>query len=444
MTQRAILVCRSFAPLNSVASIRFSKFAKYLLNKGWQVTVFTSDIKPGSVIDPGLVDLNSENLTVIRSKHVMSSGDKKRQARKGLQAPRTRNPLVSSLIRILLIFKRLYNDWSVDFSFYYHTRKAIQAYSAPLEADLILSTYRPIACHAAAGYLKQKKGLKKAVWIADFRDIPLDYSELPYWLRNVILKLYAGFIRKADGACFVSQGMHDRFHTNPLGRNFQGSTRVLHSGYDGEDIAEYRQRAPESACFKIAYTGIMRDMRDASMLFEAIHNLQARQAVGDDIQVDFAGRSSDYDKLYKQAQRYGMQDMIVNNGYVPHQQALSIQASSDVLLSLSWHTKQESGWLTGKFVEYIGMQRPIIALIAGDLTGSEVSELMARFELGQSFYYCSRAEDLERLERYLLELYQHKKAHGSQQLVPNPARSQFDYEHLTQQLIEFQRSIAVQ
>ena len=120
----------------------------------------------------------------------------------------------------------------------------------------------------------------------------------------------------------------------------------------------------------------------------------------------------DYVLLSKQALVFGVEDIISYQGYVVRSHALEIQQRSDILLLLTWNTTKESGVNTGKLMEYIGMNRPILALIAGDRKGSDVTDILHKTGLGSSYYYLDKENARNMLKAHLLIYIDQKNANG--------------------------------
>ena len=116
---------------------------------------------------------------------------------------------------------------------------------------------------------------------------------------------------------------------------------------------------------------------------------------------------------------------------------MSLQGSSMFLVLSSWEFKAEPvGSLTGKVYEYMTAGKPIIALIDGDMPGTELTDIIRRGKLGVAYNEVHYETDFDALKDYLLGQYQRYKNGEPIEFSPDETvLAQFDYRNLTKHLI---------
>jgi hypothetical protein len=120
------------------------------------------------------------------------------------------------------------------------------------------------------------------------------------------------------------------------------------------------------------------------------------------------------------AERYALKEVVEMPGVVPRQEALRVQAESQILLLLGWSDPKETGQHTGKLFEYFGSARPILAV--GGSPGVLTETLT---ETGTGVHISNKGQ----LREYLLSRYAEFKARGSVEYQVNQA-AVAQYTHL--------------
>ena len=93
----------------------------------------------------------------------------------------------------------------------------------------------------------------------------------------------------------------------------------------------------------------------------------------------------------------------VDLGYLDARAAINLQQSSQINLLLSWATRQSSGILTSKLYQYLAAQRPILALVEGNID-TELNYLIT--EVNGGFCHYTFYSQPELLEDWLSDRYQ--------------------------------------
>ncbi len=95
------------------------------------------------------------------------------------------------------------------------------------------------------------------------------------------------------------------------------------------------------------------------------------------IEFHYAGNESAYEIFKSQAEKYALGSQCVYHGKLTRGEAIQLQKNSDILLMASYDYKNNNGGvITGKLLEYLAAERPIIAIVTGDGRHSEVSQII--------------------------------------------------------------------
>jgi glycosyltransferase involved in cell wall biosynthesis len=238
---------------------------------------------------------------------------------------------------------------------------------------LLYSSYRPMADHAVAWWLKRRyPGL---TWIADFRDLPVDphtrHVLFPGWHR----RLYRRVFRRADILTTVSDGLAQHLK--------EGHPHVVVTRNGLPE--DWRMPAPV-ACrhFTFAYTGSMfLDTRDPAPLFDALAGLIRDGGLArEDLRIVYAGK--DGAEWRQRAARFGLDAQCEDRGLVSPEEAHAIQRDANINLLLTYSSTALGGILTGKMIEYVAAGNPVLAISKG-ARDAEIDQLLTSVSLGRCF-----------------------------------------------------------
>jgi glycosyltransferase involved in cell wall biosynthesis len=237
--------------------------------------------------------------------------------------------------------------------------------------NVILTTSPSHSLHLA-GFACKK--LTKTPWIADFRD-PWDHYPITgsIYLKNPLeRKLKKIVIESADTVISTT----DMYNLNLINEfPYLNSSKFIKitNSYDGNRVAA--TEPPPKDKFVISYTGIFYPNKDPFTFFRALRTW-------------FDGMENNERKKYEKiltVQLIGSRNKIVEQviedldlwsvvqfiNRVPHQEALQMSISSDLLLICAGLGKQtRPGWLPSKLLEYLGCRVPILAICRkGEMAG---------------------------------------------------------------------------
>lgn len=277
-----------------------------------------------------------------------------------------------------------------------YIRESISAASLLIEKEGIthlFSSYRPWADHIIAYRLKKK--FPHLIWIADFRDLPVDPIRKDVWWPGLQLRFEQRLMKQADIVTTVSEGLarHFRQHHKHV-VVVRNGLRAAPSGF---------MTAPASQRFVISYTGsLYPQLQSASLLFESLRKMLDHGEINPyHLELHYAGKDA---TIWEQwLRQHGLGHYSVDQGMVSTMAAQNLQRNSQINLLLSWSATDYGGIMTAKLGDYLAAGRPIICLLNGP-QDPELEQLVA--QTGSGYVYPStEAESTSRLHSFLLDAY---------------------------------------
>lgn len=335
-----LLVCPYFAPENTIAAVRMSKFAEHWSELGHRVTVLT---RQRTSLDGPQVD---DRVHVVRvhdptaRAHQAAVGGRYDDG--GLDSTR------SWPRRFLAAASRRLSPWPDRFVLW-----ALRARRVDVpRPDVVFASGGPLSSLLLGASLARRFDVP---WVADYRDLLStgDYLRRSAFRRSVekVMERRAG--RTAAALTAVSEPMSDAL-TDWLGRP---AVTVL-NGFDRADFPEPASRVDDDR-LQLLYCGeIYHGKRDPGPVFAALGLLAPEERSR--VVVDFYGASVEH--VADLAERHGVADLVRTHERVSYREALGLQRGADALLSLLWNDPREGGVYSGKLFEYVGAGRPIIAV----------------------------------------------------------------------------------
>lgn len=296
--------------------------------------------------------------------------------------------------------------------------KTIEAYlkNNP-EIDTLITTGPPHSVHLIGLALKNKTSLR---WIADFRDPWTTISYHRYLrLSNRSKQKHKKLEEQVLNSC------DDLIVTSPKTKsNFEKITnKPIHLITNGYDFDNPKLK-PNSEVFKMSYVGSLLRDRNPLLLWEVLSDLiNENKDFNACFELHFYGKQANN---FKEIIAHYKLDSIVHfHGYVSHQEAIELMSSSQVLLLIEINSEQTSEIIPGKLFEYLGVNRPVLALGPENWSAGE---LITALKAGSYFSYSQKDE----LKAYLIEAFNQFK-NNTLDLALNKSE-QFHRKKLTQDL----------
>lgn len=415
--RKVLLICEHIAPEQAVASIRWTKIAKYLkANHDVQISVLTN--KKYYDLEKDFVDYKIDKMlekemkvfdnyyegecnsyfkmrkvfrvfkNIIKRKPAVETSDIKTDNNTKVQA--VQNVRLQRSLREAFIYElKTYLDA-------HDLRKYILKKN--LDYDVVVSSYGPAWTHLVAEKVKKKN--KKTFWIADFRDPYAQVVDPPLFYKRH-KKFTSKHCKKADVLTVVLEEM-------TLFQKKEQRVELLTNGYDPAEAKEPLKPVK----FDSVFTGeLYSGRRDLSEFFHALRELIDEGKIDEkDIVVHYAGKQNEI--IIAQAEKWNMQNNVEAHGYVSREKSLALQQSAAILIQASWNTVKEKTCWTGKMYEYMMAKKPIVYMVEGDEPYSLPSKLMHR--LGGVCYEKSRYDETyPEMKKYILNKYLEWKSTGN-------------------------------
>lgn len=356
MKENNVLLITYYWPPSGGAGVhRWLRFSKYFKPNGCNLTVYCPEDAAWPVIDKDLEKEVPEDVTVIRRKafephkYLGKGGN----PGVGFTQEKKTNP-----IKKLIVWTR--GNFFIPDARVFWINPSVRLLSKYLkdhpEIDTIISTGPPHSMHLIAKKLKERFDIK---WIADFRDpwtqidfyealLPGDRADKKH------KKLEKEVLTKADEVVTVSSAC-----AIGLEEIANRKIHVITNGYSFPNFDQSEVNLDKT--FSITHFGSMSYPRNPELLWKALSKLKSEHpSEYVKVEVKLVG-SADY-KVIESADKHGVKDCISTPGAVNHGESIQLQRQTQLLLLVANNTGNTKGILTGKFFEYLGAKRPILAL----------------------------------------------------------------------------------
>jgi glycosyltransferase involved in cell wall biosynthesis len=356
--KNVLLISYYFPPMNSVASLRAGKLAKYLPSFGWQPWVLT--VVPSPAVSQ---DLPVEILDdyIIRTKYLRPKIRNKPESIMSTK-PQTDSSAGSKFEKLYQIVEQRFRlsfsrmpDRSLGW--YPYAIKTGRKLVNRVKFDAIFSTHGPPTCHLIGRRLQKDCGLP---WIADYRDF---WSLNHYHKRGIFFqwleeRFERWVVQQARTLVVVNKPMEARL------AKLTGKTVVtITNGFDDGDFDRRTDYEPISeAPFSILYAGsLYPEYQNPLPLFWAIQRLDQNSFIKPgDLKIRFLGTSPD--KITKMAEEVGITPYLEFIPVISFDESVALQKQSTALLLLKWNDELEDGVCPVKLYEYLGANRPVLSI----------------------------------------------------------------------------------
>ncbi len=262
------------------------------------------------------------------------------------------------------------------------------------QPDVIFSTFGPFGSLWLGRSLSKQQ--RRAKWVSDFRDSIEQPGYLPV-ARAALRRAQRRAIGEPTLVTTVSDGVRlglertrEKGHPGP-------PISVFTNGFvERETSSELRAtRLAADNVLRIGYTGALYPGRDLSMLFSVLKELTGEA----EVEFHYAGNQGAV--VEKLAADFSLEDQIHLHGYLNRQETEELQNQMDVLVVLSWNEDDNQGVLTGKFMEYLGLNKPIISIVSGKLPNAELTKIVNCTGVGIACEYVTEQSDREALLSFI-------------------------------------------
>lgn len=347
---RLLLAAFYFPPLGMGGVQRPLKFARYLPDFGWDVTVLTPEPTAYHAADDSLLVSLPPQVEIIRVPWRSPGSVLRRKETRGASsgAPPPWARLAQQWLR-----------WPDDKrGFVRHALRAAEETIAAHRYDAILTTSPPPSLHMLGLRLKRKTGIP---WIADFRDPWL--VGLNDWGPTALHRSYARRLRRtilraADTVTAVNENiaMDLRDESPPC------SPEVIHNGYDEADFDGIAPSPKSSDAFRVVLYGTLGLPTPPAPVFRLLAAWKHTNSAG--VEIHHIGLSLGMDTA-AEAERHGLLPEFTAHGYLAHGDSLRHLLSADCLIIPISTDPTYRTTVPGRVFEMLRSQRPIL-LLAGE------------------------------------------------------------------------------
>ncbi len=301
------------------------------------------------------------------------------------------------------IFTRLFNIFFLmpDVFLYWHLSiyRKIHNRWRGIKFDAILTFPYPFSSAILGLILKKRLNVK---WICFFSDPWADnphfgYRGIAKWIN---LKLESAVLRNVTRVVFPSPEMRDSY----IGKYpfIKDKACVLEHSFDAGMYRDISAR--RGGRMTVRHIGSFYKIRNARSFFEAVRNLiDAGELREDEILIELAGEILPKFRKYHMEliEKLGLGRIVRMTGAVSYTESLSLMKSSDLLLIIDAPIKG-SVFLPSKLIDYIGAERPILALTPSDSASAMI--------IGKVGGWLAEPDDVAQISERLLEILRcHKK-----------------------------------
>lgn len=393
---------------------RTFKFAKYLPEYDWRVTVLTVQERGYFAKDNTLLEeLNQLPIGVVRTASLDPWFLLRKKNVVSLPSAGAHN-LLSKISQFFLV-----PDNKVGWK--KHALEAARQLFKEQDFDTIYATAPPYTDFLIGAELKKEFGLPL---ILDYRDAwlenPLHMYATPFH-RMRHRQLEASVLRSADHIITINRRLKES-----LIKSYDfldhSDVSIISQGYDAEDF-DYTP-PPKRKKFRITHAGTFYYNRTPKYFLLALKQfLEHNPGAKNDIEACFVGTWRESDTAL--VKKLGLEGVVVTTGYKPHNECVSILLDSDALWMMIGNGKGDEMMSTGKLYEYLGAQKPILACVPDGVARQVLDKSQAAF--------IAAPDDVSGIYTQITALY---KLHKSGRL-PTPSNEfvqQFERRALTEQL----------
>lgn len=433
-----LIITHYIAPIQAVASIRWTKIAKYLKKEhDINITILTDkknydDETSGislSVDDPLLkkdVKYFNEVIEVPYGKGYLyyrkklykykkSKNKNTEYVKNSVNSLNTKKNFKTKLKENESFFRVDFIENRVIASNIYKSIKNVNQY------DVIISTFSPSWTHLVAEKIKRKN--KNVFWLADFRDSYADdIADC-----KLAFKYHKNFVKKHCSKADVITRVNDEL---VLFESKEQKIVTIYNGYDPDE--KIQSKAAKK--FSFTFTGLMAgDERDFTELFRVVSELiQEGKIDSEDVVFNYAGNSGKL--FFEQAKVMNMEKFVIDHGLLKREDALKLQSESLVLLMANANTNTLKCEWSGKMYEYMMTRKPIIYFVSGTVPYSLPSKKIDK--LGGCCYEYLRHDEMHTtLKNYIENIYSEWKQEGCVILnCDEEYVNQFAYPHIAKKI----------
>lgn len=421
--KKVLVITYYWPPAGGPGVQRWLKFVKYLRDFGIEPIVYIPENPQYPLLDTSFNDDIPSDITIYKHPifepyRIASLLSKKNTKRISSGIIKNKN---QSFLETVMLWIR--GNFFIPDARKYWVRPSVTFLTGVLEKEgieTIITTGPPHSVHIIGKYLKE---IKKVKWIADFRDpwTSIGYHKklkLTTLAENRHKELERLVLTNADKIVVTSQTTKEEFNSIT-----KSPIKVITNGFD--------QLKPKNVeldqDFSISHIGSMLTGRNPKNLWKVLGELiEENNSIKETLVLQFVGVVSD--DVLESTKEFGLQDYIRVIGYVSHEDAVTYQVKSQILLLAEIDSPETVGIIPGKLFEYMAAERPILGIGPENW---EVAQIVAETKTGAIFEHSSHFQLKNVLLNWFNQYQQQQLKVSSGNIEPYSRRE------LTRKLAEF-------
>ena len=354
MNKKSVLIVSYyFPPMGFSGALRGYYLAAFLAGRGYDVTVITTEGVKYIAFDDSLKAPDGIRIIKLKTYDPQRYFSGKGKGQFGIL--RKINAQIFPFDNKILLFPSL--------------KRAIERIVKERGVDTIVSTSPPPSLHLSCMRIAKKYGIN---WIVDLRDALTD---------NQLKKSngIVSFVEHREEKKIISAASKITVTTeNILVKlkekypNLRDKIVLVRNGFSKIDFKKAKKIKMQKEKINIAYISRISHLTDIESILKALRE-------NDDFVLHFAGVDAT-GTLNDLIERYEVDGNVIRYGYLPHEDALSLMKSADILLITLAAVEGMEDVTTAKLYEYFGAGKPIL-LIAPE--GTEAEKLIKRERAGE-------------------------------------------------------------
>lgn len=417
MKRKVLVIAYYFPPMGYSGVQRTAKFVKYMVDFGWEPVVLTIQPKSYYAFDDSLLrELEERNIRIVRT----GSSDP-------TQKIFNQKKIKSEFVRKIL--NRLSQTFVLPDNKRFWMKKALKAARKLLsqeQFDIIFATAPPYTDFRIGMKLKKEFGVPL---ILDYRDAWYDdgLSFYPTPIHRWIVKrMERKVLHSSDKIITYTRQIKEHLLKNYPFLHPEEISIIPH-GYEEEDFEQEFKSTKSSNKLRITYSGAFYDERTPKFFIKAVEKLFfERPDLESQIEFYFIGNFPKY--YYNKIQKGKFKSSFYFTGYVDHKTNINYLKDSDVLWFMIRHSKNPHLYATSKLFEYMGLAKPILALVPKNGAAAQILK-----EYKSAFIV--EPDDIDGIKNSLEEIFELFKSGN----IPEPDRNfiqTFERKRLTQELVK--------
>ncbi|MEZ5056250.1 MAG: glycosyltransferase [Saprospiraceae bacterium] len=403
--KRVLIITYYWPPSGGSGVQRWLKFSKYLPQFGWKPIIYTPENPDFGIQDQTLLSDISKEAEVIKrpiwepySIYRMVTGNKDKSANFGGSTAKGGSSLTGKLaawIRGNFFIPDPRVFWKNP------SIKYLSNYLKHNPVDVIVTTGPPHSMHLIGLGLKRK--FPNISWVADMRDPWSTFDIHNSFLSASAKKKNAAFEKQvldtADAVVMVSPSLKDEFQPFDHKKEW-----LISNGFDREDFKTIEPIKPEK--FSIYHSGLFNFIRNPENLWIALEELcTENQNFAYDLDIQLIGTVDS--QVMEAISKYPvLKSKVTERGWMQHDDIIKENNKAAVLMLVVNNSRNAKAQLTGKFFEYLALEKPIFAICPDD---ADVANAIKATNTG----FACNFEEKDRIKSVVNTLYQDWKNNAS-------------------------------